>query len=213
MNIRVIEPCHGLYQNPWYLVQKNTLEKYWLVNVAVELNQITIQNANLPPSANEFFGEFTGCTISSLINFFSGYNQVELDKESRDLTGFMTPLGLMRMTMLAQGATNLVTQFVRIVPKILASYLRDQAKPFLDDVGVKGPKTMYNNEEFAPGIREYVVEHIQNLDKVLADLEQAKVTIAGAISQFCQAGIKIIGYICNADGCHPDISKVLKILD
>lgn len=85
-----------------------------------------------------------------------GYYQVELDIASRDLIAFMTPLGLMQMTTLAQGATNLVAQFVRIVLKILAPHLRDRAKPFLDDVGVKGPKTMYNNEKLAPGIRQYV---------------------------------------------------------
>ncbi len=81
----------------------------------------------------------------------------------------MTPLGLMRMTTLPHDATNSFAQFVLIVLKILAPYLRDRAKPFLDDVGVKGPKTKYNNEEVAPGIRRYVLEHIQNLDKVLAD--------------------------------------------
>ena len=30
---------------------------------------------------------------------------------------------------------------------------------------------MYNNEKLAPGIKQYVVEYIQNLDKILADLE------------------------------------------
>ncbi len=58
-----------------------------------------------------------------------------------------------------------------------------------------------------------MVEHIQNLDKVLADLERAGVTIARAKSQFCRAGIKIVRYICDVDGRHPDTSKVLKILD
>ena len=125
----------------------------------------------------------------------------------------MTPFRLMRMTTLAQDATNLVADFVMIVLKILAPYLCDQAKPFLDDVGVKRRKTMYNNEELAPGIRRYVIGHIQNLDKVLADLEQARVTITRAKSQFCQAGIKIVEYIYDADGRHPDTSKVFKILD
>ena len=125
----------------------------------------------------------------------------------------MTPVGFMRMTTLAQGATNSVAQFVRIALQILALHLRDRTKPFLDNVGVKRPKTTYNNEELAPGIRRYVVEHIQNLDTVLADLERARVTIAGAKSQFCRAGTKIVGYICDANGRHPDTSKVLKILD
>ena len=213
LKMGVIEPCHGPYRNPWYLVKKTTPGKYRLVNVVVELNRVTIKDANLPPSVDKFSEKFAGCAISSLIDFFSGYDQVELDEESRDLTAFMTPLGLMQMTTLAQGATNLVTQFVRIVLKILAPHLHDQAKPFLDDVGIKGPKTTYNNKELAPGIRRYVFEHIQNLDEVLADLERAGVTIAGAKSQFCRAGLKIVGYICDADGRHPDTSKVLKILD
>lgn len=68
-------------------------------------------------------------------------------------------------------------------------------------MGVKRPKTIYNNKELVPKIRQYVVEHNQNLDKVLADLEQVRVTIVGGKSQFCQASIKIVEYICNADGC------------
>ena len=124
----------------------------------------------------------------------------------------MTPLGLMRMTTLAQSANNSVALFVRIVLKILAPHLRDRAKHFLDDVRIKGPKTTYNNKELAPGIRQYVIKHIQNLDKVLADLKQAGVIIAGAKSQFCRAGIKIVGYISDANGRHLDTSK-LKILD
>ena len=97
------------------------------------------------------------------------------------------------MTTLAQGTTNSVAQFVRSVLKILAPHLRNRTSPFLDDVGVKGSKTTYNNEELAPGIRQYVIEHIQNLDKVLADLERADVTTAEAKSQFYRAGLKDCG--------------------
>lgn len=51
------------------------------------------------------------------------------------------------------------------------------------------------------------------MDKVLADLEQASIIIAGAKSQFYHARLKIIGYICNANGYHLDTSKILKILN
>lgn len=55
-------------------------------------------------------------------------------------------------------------------------------------------------------------EHIQNLDQVLADLGKAEVNISRAKSQFCQADIKIVGYICDRDGRYLDILKVLEIL-
>jgi len=81
---------------------------YRLINAAVEMNRRTIRDANLPPSVDEFSKEFAGCQIASMIDLFSGYNQIELDVRSRDLTGFQTPIRLLRMTTLLQGATNLV---------------------------------------------------------------------------------------------------------
>lgn len=108
----------------------------------------------------------------------------------------------MQITTLAQDATNSVALFMRILLKILALHLWNQAKLFLDDVRVKKLKTTYNNEEFASKIKQYVVEHTKNLDKVLADLEQTRVIIAGTKSQFCQANIIIVGYIYDTDGHH-----------
>ena len=61
--------------------------------------------------------------------------------------------------------------------KILEDLIPDICRPFLDNIRVKGPRTRYNNAEAAPGIRRYVLEHIQNLDKVLVAVELAGATI------------------------------------
>ena len=82
LKIRVIESYYGLYQNLLYLIKKSISEKYRLVNIVVELNRVTIQDANLSSSADKFSEKFASYIISSLINFFSSYDQVELDKES-----------------------------------------------------------------------------------------------------------------------------------
>lgn len=58
-----------------------------------------------------------------------------------------------------------------------------------------------------------MLEHIQNLDAVFADLKRAGITILEAKSQFCYAGIKIVSYICDFEKQHLDTSKVLKIFD
>lgn len=75
------------------------------------------------------------------------------------------------MTILAQGTINLVAQYIKIVLKILALHLQNQAKFFLNDIQVKKLKTIYNIEKPAPRIRQYMFEHTENLDKVLADLK------------------------------------------
>lgn len=104
--MRVIEFCYS--QNPQSLVKKDTPEKYQLINIVVKLNRVTLRDTNLPLSVDVFSKEFENWAISSLIDFFSGYNQVELDKKSLDLTAFMTPLVLMQMSTLLQTTTNLV---------------------------------------------------------------------------------------------------------
>ena len=87
--------------------------------------------------------------------------------KSRDLTAFQTPLGLLRQTTLPMGGTNSVAQFVRIVTKILEDLIPHDCMPFVDDIAVKGPRTIYENEEVLPGVRRFVMEHIQSLDRTL----------------------------------------------
>lgn len=71
-----------------------------------------------------------------------------------------------------QSTTNLVLQFDRIILKILATHLHNWTLLFLDNVGIKDPKTIYiNNEKLVLGIRSYIIKYIQNLDKVIANLE------------------------------------------
>ena len=65
---------------------------------------------------------------------------------------FHTPLGLLRQTTLPQGATNLVAQFVRVVTKILEDLIPHDYMLFLDNIGVKGPTTTYNNTEVLLGV-------------------------------------------------------------
>lgn len=150
----VIEPCHCPYRNTLYLVKKITTEKYRLVNVAVEFYRVTARDANLPPSADEISGQFAGYTISS-----QAMTKLNWTKNLGTLQHH-DPFRPLRMKKLAQGAINPVPQFVRIVFKILAAHLRNRALPFLEDVGVKGPKTTHINEELTPGVRRYVIEHI-----------------------------------------------------
>jgi hypothetical protein len=87
--------------------------------------------------------------------------------------------------------------------------------PFLDDIKVKGPRSKYNDEEVLgfPGVRRFILKHIQSLDVILADLERARFIISAEKSVFYIAGLKIVGYVYDADGRHSNYAKVLKILE
>ena len=87
---------------------------------------------------DEFNEAFAGFPLISLLDFLSGYDQCVLAEESRDLTAFMTPFGLLRMTTLPQGYTNGVQVFDRFIRKVLSEQIaQGRSLPFVDDVGVR----------------------------------------------------------------------------
>ncbi len=96
----IFKPNYNPYRNPWFLIKKKKKGKYRLINTVIKINRVIIKDANLPPSVDEFFKEFIRYIIAFLINFFSGYDQIEFDKKSRDLIAFHILIGLLRMTIL-----------------------------------------------------------------------------------------------------------------
>jgi len=71
------------------------VDKYRIVNTTISINKVTIRDANLPLVVDEFSKEFAGMSVASLIDFFSGYDQITLTEECRDLIAFMTPIRLL----------------------------------------------------------------------------------------------------------------------
>jgi Reverse transcriptase (RNA-dependent DNA polymerase) len=207
----VYEICHGPYRNPWFLVKKKEKDTYRAVFAGMKLNEVTRRDANIPPPLEQFAEDFAGMKIVSLVDMFSGYDQVELHKDSRDRTAILTPVGLLRLTTLPQGCTNSVGQFVRVTRTILGELLGCVAEAFLDDIGVKGSKSDYGGEEALPGVRRYVLEHIQNIDRVLVHMECANAVVAGGKSHFACERLKIVGFTVGPDGRSPTAEKVYKI--
>jgi hypothetical protein len=60
-------------------MKKKKSRKYRLINAIIKMNRVTIKNANLSSSIDEFFENFIDCAVASLINLFSKYDQIELN--------------------------------------------------------------------------------------------------------------------------------------
>lgn len=208
----ILEESHAAYRNAWFIVKKKD-GGLRLINSATKLNAVTIRDAWMPENCDEFSADFAMCSLVTLVDLFSGYDQTALAVASRDFTTFATPLGLLRMTTLPMGATNSVAHFCRVVGRILYDLMPDVARPFVDDIGIKAPKTKYNGEESFPGIRRYVYEHLVNVDKTLLNFELAGATISMAKSHWCQEATVIVGFLCGTNGRRPDEAKVVKILE
>jgi hypothetical protein len=98
---------------------------------------VTIRNAGIRPTIDEFAEAFARRSIYSVSDLYSGYDQFQLAVESRDITMMQTPLGLVRMCTLPQGGTNSVTHMVNAKNKVLRGCIPDIIMPFLDEISIK----------------------------------------------------------------------------
>src|SRR5437773_1016589 len=174
-----LEFSQGPYRSRYFLVPKKNLGEYRMINDVQPLNKVTIRDAGMPPSVDEFSEEFAGYPVLTSVDYYSGYDQMMLDRRSRDLTAFQTDAGLVRQTRLPQVWTNSVACFQRAIVKVHWKQIPKHARPFLDDVGLHSPKSRYNDIEISPGVRKFVWEHAQIFRQFMRDVWSSGMTISG----------------------------------
>ncbi len=107
---------------------------------------------------------------------------------------------------------NSVAQFIRIINLILKDIYLVITMPFLDNIRVKGLYTNYNSKEVLLGIRRYIFEYIQNLNKTLKRIKRVGRSIK-AKSQFYRNRLNVVRFVYNSGGREPSTDKVIKILN
>ncbi len=183
----ILKSCHDLYWNLWFLIKKK-FNQYHMINATINMNKIIIKDINLLSDVNEFFKEFIDMIMIFLIDLFSEYNQIMLTKIYQDLTAFMTSLRLLWQTMLSQDVINFMTQFVKVIIKILKNLL-EICRSFFNDIEVKKSKTIYNNAKITSEVHQFMLKHIKNLDFILLNFELIDCIIFDEKSQFCMLSI------------------------
>ena len=154
------------------------------------------------------------------MDLFVGYDEQALAESSRDYTTFQTPFGALRLTTLPMGWTNSVPIFHDDVTHILQEEVPHETRPYIDDVGVRGPASRYtlpNGEHEAipenPGIRRFVWEHFQDLNRVVQWMKYCGGTFSGFKSFLVRLEITVLGHRCTIDGHLPDPTRVEKIIN
>ena len=136
------ERSQSSYRSGFFAVEKKD-GRIRIVHDLQKLNSVTIRDAGLPPNMDEMTEDLAGCHIYTALDAFAGYDQMALHPDSRDLTSFESPLGTMRLCRLPQGWTNAVAAFQRAMSFIFVNEIPDHVSIYIDDVTVKGSRTMY----------------------------------------------------------------------
>lgn len=211
------EPTTSSYRSSLFAVAKKpgSVPPVRLVIDMQPLNAVTIRDSSLVPNLNEFAESFLGHAMYGLLDMFSGFDARWCGVRSRPLQAFHAPGGGRQQTTIVQGYTNSMQEFQGSTKHGIKRISPHIADNFIDDLGVKGPRSRYNNEVIPgnPNIRRYVFEYIQNLDEFLGTIINVGITASGKKCVLATTKLKIVGSVVSLDGWIIAPSVVQKVLD
>lgn len=184
-----------------------------LVQDVQELNKVTVRDSALPPRPDDFAEDFAGRVIYGCIDLYSGYDARIIANHSRPLTTFHSPEGPRRNTALPQGSCNALNEFQRSSSHTIQPEIPDHGNIFIDDCGLMGPKTTYDNEEIAPGIRRFVYEYATTLHRFLTRFIVAGITASGWKFVLATPKLEIVGSVVDAEGWHLKKGVATKVIN
>lgn len=215
----VYEPSNSSYRSRWFTVLKKN-GKLRIVHSLEPLNAVTIAHSGLPPATEDLAECFAGRACGGILDLFVGYDERMLAEVSRDLTTFQTPFGAMRLVTLPMGWTNSVPIFHEDVTAILRDEIPEHTIPYIDDIPIAGPKTRYELEgggyetiKENPGMRRFVWEHFQNVNRILQRMKYCGGTFSGLKSTLCASEIIVVGHLCCYEGRKPSTERTKVILN
>jgi hypothetical protein len=214
INAGVYEPSNATYRSRWFPVRKKS-GALRPVHSLEPLNRVTIQHSGVPPIPDHLAETFGGRACGGILDLFVGYDNRPLAEASRDMTTFQTPFGALRLTTLPMGWTNSVPIFHDDVTHILQPEIPHTTIPYIDDVPVRGPPSQYLEPDGRPavipenpGIRKFVREHFDSLNRVVTRMRYSGGTFSGVKSTLIAREYSILGYRCTPEGRVPEEDRV-----
>ena len=215
----VYEPSQSSYRSRWFCVLKKNGDLR-IVHDLQPLNKVSIRDAGVPPILEDFIEPFAGKQCYTVFDLFSGFDTRKVDPASRDLTSFLTPLGLLRITSIPMGYTNSPAEFQNCMVFVLQDEIPDKANVFIDDLPIKGPTSQYLDDEGKPetipenpGIRRFIWEHAVDVHRIMHRVQHSGATFSPKKMQLCKPEVVIVGQKCTPNGRLPDDTKVNKVLN
>ena len=159
------------------------------INPVLQVDQFPV------PKPEDLFASLTGGKKFSKLDLSHAYQQVLLEPESRKYVTVNTHHGLYQYNRLPFGVASAPAVFQQTMDKILEGL--PMVVVYIDDILITG-----RTDE----------EHLDNLEKVLARLQQYGLRLKKEKCFLLQPSVKYLGYIIDAEGLHATPEKVNAIV-
>lgn len=151
-----------------------------------------IQRARYPlPELSKFHKQLSGAKFFTKLDLKSAFHHIELDEDSRDITTFMSPRGLMRFTRLLFGVNTAPEVFQREMERLFRPC--EGVIVFIDDILVYA-RTL---EELQQRMKD--VEKVVALNNLTLNKEKCK---------YGMSEVEFLGMTINENGFRPSEDKI-----
>ena len=98
-----------------------------------EINKVTPLDRHVIPTLPQILNNIGHASVLSKIDLTAGFHQILVDKQSRDLTTFLSLKGKYRFVRMPFGLKNAPSHFQRMMDKVLEP-VADCASVYIDDI-------------------------------------------------------------------------------
>lgn len=197
LEANVIEPAKD---SPWasayVLVRKKNGEHRLCVDFR-RLNAQTKKAAYPLPHIEDCIETIAAKQFFSLLDFNSGFWQIEVEEESRELTAFRCEQGHFQFKKMPFGLVNAPASFQRMVNALFAGLKGLNLQAFIDDVCLASHTWQ---------------EHIDLLDRVLEIIEHNNLTLKSSKCVLGARKVTFLGHEISHEGIRQDQNKLKAIL-
>ena len=193
----IITPSNSPWAAPVILVKKKNGE-YRMVIDYRKLNAVTKKDSYPLPRIDDLLDTLGKAKVFSALDMRSGFHQVPLAEDSKELTAFTTKYGTYHYNMLPMGLVNSPATFQRLIDLCFRSLINKCLVAYIDDLNV------YSNNYY---------EHLQHLKQVFDCIDTANLKLNPEKCFFFKDHLKFLGYIVTKEGIQTDPAKIQKIID
>ena len=190
----------GDWASPAILVRKANNGGYRLVIDYRGLNAVTMQKYLRIPRLDQILDDIgeNKPKFFSTFDLQSGFHQVPLDEDSRNLTGFLTPFGKFRYKTMPQGISGAPNSFQSLLDALLKGIQYKYVVAYIDDICC-----------FSPTFES----HVNHIESVFQRLRSANLKLKPSKCHFAVEKITFLGHVIQRDGVSPNPDKIKCIKD